>query len=117
MLLEIPVLTPLRDKAVGCENDHAPRGQPLHVRQHPPAVLFVQMLDDVQSDAGVKPAAGEDVPEVLNVPRKILIMSSSPASLFQGRGVTFKADKMHFGQEAQRGAISTSYVEHCLTVP
>src|SRR6266567_8850973 len=110
MLLEIPVLTPLRDKAVRCENDHAPRSQPLHIRQHPPAVLFVQMLDDVQRDAGVKPAAREDVPEVLHFPRKILVMSSSPASLFQGRGVTFKSDKMHLGQEAQRRAIPTAYV-------
>jgi hypothetical protein len=94
MLLKVAMLAALGHKSIGSKNDHAAGRKPLHIRQHPPAIVLLQMLDDVQGDASVKPAAREEIADLLHVARKILVMSSSPASLFQGRGVTFKTDKM-----------------------
>src|SRR6266699_1482202 len=44
VLLKVAVLAALGHKSIGSKNNHAAGRKPFHVRQHPPAVVLLQML-------------------------------------------------------------------------
>jgi len=68
VLLQVPLLAPLWNKAIGRENDDGTRCNAFHCLNHGLPLLFPQVFDDVQGNTGIEMTPGQYLLQVSYVP-------------------------------------------------
>ena len=91
----------LGQKPTGRQKHHAAAGDTLHIGNKFQSAFFVQMLNDIQSNAGVKLARLKIFLQRSHVARHILIMGVLAFGLFQCWRVAFGTHGVFYPQLSQ----------------
>src|SRR5262249_47694242 len=116
MFLQIAVFAVLRNETIWSENSDAFVRQFFHRCQHEPAILFWQMLNHIQRDAGIELPSREEFVNLPYVANCVLIVGSQAPRFFHRGSKAINSNQLRVRKESERRAVAATNIQDGLTI-